>query len=102
MRLRHPRRPGAARAAFPRTPEVLFEYHALILDDLEAGFFTADQQALVERFVSERGGGLLMLGGQGSFRQGGYERTPIGELLPVYLDRAARQRRGPRPRPLRA
>jgi uncharacterized membrane protein len=75
------------RQGFPRTPELLFGYHALVLDDLEAAFFTADQQALVERFVSERGGGLLMLGGQESFRQGGYERTPIGELLPVYLDR---------------
>jgi uncharacterized membrane protein len=75
------------REGFPRVAEVLFGYHALVLDDLEAGFFSADQQALVERFVSERGGGLLMLGGQESFRQGGYERTPIGELLPVYLDR---------------
>ena len=72
---------------FPRLPEVLFGYHALMLDDLEASFFTADQQNLVERFVNERGGGLLMLGGQESFRQGGYERTPIGALLPLYLDR---------------
>jgi uncharacterized membrane protein len=75
------------RQGFPRAPELLFGYHAIIIDDLEASFFSADQQALVERFVSERGGGLLMLGGQESFRQGGYERTPIGELLPVYLDR---------------
>ena len=41
---------------------------------------------LVEGSSAERGGGLLMLGGQESFRQGGYERTPIGELLPVYVD----------------
>ncbi len=79
------------RDGFPRVAEVLFGYHALVLDDVEAAFFSADQQALVERFVSERGGGLLMLGGQESFRQGGYERTPIGELLPVYLDRLPQQ-----------
>ena len=30
-----------------------------------------------------------MLGGQESFRQGKYERTPIGDLLPVYFDRPA-------------
>jgi uncharacterized membrane protein len=77
------------REGFPRSPEGLFGYHALLLDDLEAAFFNADQQALIERFVSERGGGLLMLGGQESFRQGGYDRTPIGDLLPVYLDRLA-------------
>ncbi|MBL9128129.1 MAG: hypothetical protein JNL97_10800, partial [Verrucomicrobiales bacterium] len=32
------------------------------------------------------GGGLLMLGGMESFREGGYYRTPIGDMLPVYLD----------------
>jgi uncharacterized membrane protein len=74
------------RGGFPKTPEELYAYHAIILDDLEAGFFTQDQHALVQRFVSERGGGLLMLGGQESFQPGKYQRTPIGDLLPVYLD----------------
>ena len=82
---------------FPKTPEALFEYQALILDDVEAGVFSAAQQSLVERFVSERGGGFLMLGGLNSFRQGGYERTPIGDLLPVYLDRPAGAAAGPPP-----
>ena len=35
----------------------------LVVDDLEAGFFTHDQLSLIQRFVSERGGGLLLLGG---------------------------------------
>jgi uncharacterized membrane protein len=73
---------------FPKTDEELFAYHALVLDDVEAGFFTTDQQARIERFVSDRGGGFLMLGGQDSFRQGHYEHTPIAQLLPVYVDRA--------------
>lgn len=73
---------------FPRAAEELFGYHAVILDDLEAGFFSAEQSALLQRFVSERGGGLLMLGGMESFREGEYYRTPIGDMLPVYLDRA--------------
>jgi uncharacterized membrane protein len=72
---------------FPTTSEELFAYHALIVDDLEAEFFTADQQALVQKFVAERGGGFLMLGGAESFYEGGYLRTPIGGMLPVYLDR---------------
>lgn len=75
-------------SGFPRTPEDLYGYHAIILDDLEAEFFTPDQALLVQKFVSERGGGFLMLGGMESFQQGGYHRTPIGEMLPVYLDRA--------------
>lgn len=71
---------------FPKTADLLFGYHAVILDDLEAEFFTRDQMSLLQKFVSERGGGLLMLGGAESFHQGKYEHTPVGEMLPVYLD----------------
>jgi uncharacterized membrane protein len=75
------------RAGFPRTPEELYGYHAVILDDLEAEFFSPDQAMLLQKFVSERGGGLLMLGGMECFHEGKYLRTPIGDMLPVYLDR---------------
>jgi len=74
------------RGGFPKTPEDLFEYHAIVVDDLEAEFFTADQMGLIQRFVSERGGGLLMLGGAESFHEGNYHRTALGDALPVYLD----------------
>jgi uncharacterized membrane protein len=77
---------------FPKTPEELYAYHAVILDDLEAGFFTRDQMVLLEKFVSERGGGFLMLGGQESFHRGKYDHTPIGDMLPVYLDRVVEDR----------
>ncbi|HWX19966.1 MAG TPA: glutamine amidotransferase [Candidatus Binatia bacterium] len=75
------------RGGFPRTPEDLYAYHAVILDDLESEFFTPDQQALLQKFVSERGGGFLMLGGMECFQPGKYQRTSIGDMLPVYLDR---------------
>lgn len=75
------------RAGFPRTPEELYGYHAVILDDVEAEFFAADQAQLLQKFVSERGGGVLMLGGMECFQEGKYARTPIGDMLPVYLDR---------------
>ncbi len=75
------------RGGFPKEAESLFRYHAIVLDDLEAGFFSQDQMALLSQFVSHRGGGLLMLGGVASFAGGGYDRTPLGELLPVYLHR---------------
>ena len=76
------------RDGFPKTPDELYQYDALILDDLEADFFTQDQKSLVESFVSRRGGGVLMLGGTESFAEGQYARTPIGNLLPVYLQPA--------------
>ncbi|MBK8038782.1 MAG: hypothetical protein IPK22_16875 [Verrucomicrobiaceae bacterium] len=72
---------------FPKAAEDFFaEFRAIILDDIEAQFFTQEQMNLIERFVSERGGALLMLGGQESFRAGGYDNPPIGRMLPVYLD----------------
>ncbi len=77
------------RDGFPKSAEDVFGYHAIILDDLEAGFFTQDQMDLLQQFVAKRGGGFLMLGGQESFQQGGFNRTPVGRMLPVYLDQQA-------------
>ena len=74
------------RDGFPKVADVLFAYDAVILDDVEAEFFNTDQKDLLREFVSRRGGGFLMLGGQESFAKGKYTRTPIGELLPVYVD----------------
>lgn len=75
------------RRGFPEKPEELFQYDAIVLDDIEADFFLADQMKLIYDFVSRRGGGLMMMGGQESFRQGDFDRTPIGEMLPIDLSR---------------
>ncbi len=77
------------RSGFPGTAEELYGYSAIILDDVEAAFFTPDQAALLQKYVSERGGGLLMLGGMECFQQGNYQHTPIGDMLPIYLDNTA-------------
>ena len=78
------------RDGFPKSAAELFgEYRAVVLDDVEAGFFSAEQQRLLERFVTERGGSVMMLGGQECFREGGYEHTPLGGMLPVYLDKVS-------------
>jgi uncharacterized membrane protein len=71
---------------FPKTADELYDYQAVILDDVEADFFSHSQMELLRRFVLERGGSFLMLGGKDSFQQGKFDRTPIAALLPVYLD----------------
>jgi uncharacterized membrane protein len=76
------------RGGFPKLVEDLYRFHAIIIDDLESDFFTADQKTLIQRFVADRGGGMLMLGGPDSFIQGKYDRTPIGDMLPFYLSGA--------------
>jgi uncharacterized membrane protein len=71
---------------FPKTAEELDAYDAVILDDVESEFFTPEQMQLLKEFVRQRGGGLLMLGGAETFKNGKYDRTPIGDVLPVYVD----------------
>ncbi len=73
---------------FPRTPDQLFRFKAVILGDIEAGTFSGEQLDLLERFVRERGGGMLMLGGVNSFGLGGYAGTPVGKMLPVSISPA--------------
>ena len=68
---------------FPRTRGELFQYRALVLGTLEAGFFSADQLRMIADFVGERGGSLLALGGRNSFGEGSFAGTPVAEVLPV-------------------
>ncbi|MBI4499764.1 MAG: hypothetical protein HY700_01260 [Gemmatimonadetes bacterium] len=70
---------------FPKTREELFRYRGLILGSVEAGFFTPDQLRMIADFVSQRGGGLLALGGRRSFSEGGYTGTSVADVLPVAL-----------------
>jgi hypothetical protein len=74
---------------FPKTREELFAYRGIILGSVEASFFTLDQLRMIADFVSERGGGLLALGGRRAFAEGGYAGTPLEDVLPVVLDGAA-------------
>jgi len=75
-------------AGFPTTREELFAFRGIILGSIEASFFTADQLRMLGEFVSQRGGGLLALGGRATLAEGGYRGTPVAEVLPISLDRA--------------
>ena len=70
-------------AGFPKTRDELFAYKGIILGSMEASYFTGDQLRMIADFVSERGGGLLALGGRRALGEGGFAGTPVGEVLPV-------------------
>ena len=72
-------------AGFPKTRDELFAYKAVILGSIEASYFTGDQLRMLADFVSERGGGLLALGGRRALGEGGYAGTPVADVLPVDL-----------------
>lgn len=79
---------GFPDARDPQARQRLFGFEAVILGDIEAGTFTAEQLALLEEFVRVRGGGLLMLGGVNSFGLGKYAGTPVGRMLPLEVSPA--------------
>ena len=70
---------------FPDTRERLFAFETVILGDIEASYFSRAQHDLLEAFVRERGGGILMLGGVNSFGLGKYANTPVGTMLPLAV-----------------
>ena len=69
----------------------LFKYDVVILRDLSRQYFRAGGDATESRlrnlveFVTKRGGGLMVLGGQDVFRAGGYEDSALTEVLPFDL-----------------
>ena len=77
--------PEEVLGGFPKTREELFQYRGLILGSIEASYFTPDQLRMITDFVSQRGGGLLTLGGKRAFAEGGYAGTPVADVLPVVL-----------------
>jgi Putative glutamine amidotransferase len=79
--------PNELADGFPSQPEDLFKFQGLILGSVETGFFTGSQQEIIKDFVDRRGGGLLFLGGRASLADGGYDREPFTQLLPVKLPR---------------
>ena len=66
---------------FPRGKDVLYEYEAIILGDIEQEFFNDDQLQMIEGFVAERGGGLLKSG----MVDEEFIGTPLVDILPVTL-----------------
>lgn len=91
---------------FPNEREVLFNYDAVVLGSVEASQFTSDQLQMVSDFVSERGGGLLVLGGKRALAEGGFIGTPLEDALPIILEEPSGSepvfRTGLRTRPTRA
>lgn len=72
--------------ALPHSLSGYLEYDALIFDNVPGFGISVSQMEVLERYVRDMGGGLLMLGGEKSFGAGGYYRTPMEKLLPVDMD----------------
>ena len=79
------------RDGFPTGRDELFAYDALILGSVDISLLSRDQQRMIVEFVSERGGGLLLLGGRRAFTEGGYRDSLLHAISPVVMPDAASQ-----------
>ncbi len=70
----------------PTTMSDLQNYDAVILDNIPASKMSRAQMEMINSYVKDFGGGLLMLGGDQAYGLGGYFRTPVEDLLPVRCD----------------
>lgn len=79
----------------PQNPDELFTYDLIILADVHRRYLSERFENLVVDFVQNRGGALLMLGGDDSFQGGNYTNSPIADILPVTMTgTTARMRTG--------
>ncbi len=60
-------------------------FDLIVLDNVPAYRLTQPKMEAIERYVTELGGGLVVIGGPQSYGAGGYYRTPLERILPVEM-----------------
>ena len=73
---------------FPQTEAELFAYDVVVLGDVAASSLNEQQLSAMREFVRKRGGGLLLLAGESSFARGGFENSPLADVLPFQFGAA--------------
>ncbi|RIK69225.1 MAG: hypothetical protein DCC65_00310 [Planctomycetota bacterium] len=64
----------------------LQDFSAIVLANVPAEMFSAEQQRALASYVRDLGGGLLMLGGDESFAAGGWQGSVVEDIMPVRFD----------------
>jgi len=75
-----------AEDAAPMTLDVLQGYRGVILENVPAAKIGRPGMLALSQFVESLGGGLLLSGGQRSFANGGYFKSPLDGVLPVSME----------------
>jgi Ca-activated chloride channel homolog len=67
----------------PSNLDQLLEFDALIIANISATDLSQKQMLNIKTYVTDFGGGLMMMGSENSFGLGGYFRSPVEEVLPL-------------------
>jgi uncharacterized membrane protein len=73
-------------AGFPGSLKELERYDFVILSDTPREAISLDAQELIQKYVSELGGGFLFAGGEAGYGLGGWGHTTMERILPVRMD----------------
>ncbi len=75
------------------SPGMLGGYQSVILENFPASALSRENNALIAELVKNGRMGVVMTGGKSSFAVGGWYKTPIGEILPVSMEKQNHIRR---------
>ena len=78
--------------ALPVNMAQLANYKSVILVNVPATELSNAQMNLLDQYVSDIGGGLVLIGGPDSYAPGGYYQTPLERTLPVEMQIKDQQR----------
>ena len=67
----------------PESLDALLEFDAVVLANIPATEISDRSMRNLKRYVTDFGGGIMMLGSDNSFGLGGYYKTPIEDVLPI-------------------
>lgn len=70
----------------PSTMAELERFDLVILSDVGPDQINDNQMALLERYVHDKGGGFVLVGGESSFGTRGFENTPLERMVPVRFE----------------
>jgi uncharacterized membrane protein len=76
----------AASKEHPLSNDALDRYRAVVLENVLAADLGRVKMERLAQFVEDLGGGLLVTGGERSFGNGGYFKSPLDEVLPVSME----------------
>ncbi|HEY3968530.1 MAG TPA: vWA domain-containing protein [Planctomycetaceae bacterium] len=70
----------------PVSPQTLDRYRGIVLENVPAADFGRLKMERLAQYVEDLGGGLLVTGGERSFGNGGYFKSPLDDVLPVSME----------------
>ncbi len=76
----------AAAKSHPLTQDALDPYRAVILENVPADDLGRLKMERLAQFAEDLGGGVMLTGGEQSFGNGGYYKSPLEEVLPVSME----------------